>query len=175
MAGSPSGARPAGRPAALCPEAKWSQAAWSTLATAVGKGRPQGPRVHPTCRHVTSPPLSSPCRWDQREGTRAHTEVTAATGARNQPPGPARPPWERGRRGRPATPPDSHPRHASPPHPPSQPADIKPFNDMKCPSLSLVIRLYLKVSFVWCKSHSVSLMVTHLFLKEVHAHAYLGH
>ena len=82
--------------------------------------------MHPTCRHVTSPPLSSPCRWDQREGTRAHTEVTAATGARNQPPGPARPPWERGRRGRPATPPDSHPRHASPPHPPSQPAGEGP-------------------------------------------------
>ncbi|XP_043318311.1 LOW QUALITY PROTEIN: collagen alpha-1(I) chain-like [Cervus canadensis] len=66
---------------------------------------------------LVDPPLPRLGGQGQREGTRARTEVAAATGARHQPPGPARPPWERGRRGRPAPPPDSRPRHASLPVP----------------------------------------------------------
>ena len=81
---------------------KWSQAGWSTLATAVGREDPQGPRVRqPRAQHG----------GDSRDQARA-----------TSPPAPARPPWERGRRGRPATPPDSRPRHASPPIPRPSPA-----------------------------------------------------
>lgn len=99
LAGSPSGARPAGRPAALCPEAKWSQAGWSTLATAVGREDRKGP----ACTHVPPPPLSSPlpATGTRGEGTRVHTEVTAATGRAQPAPRPRSPPLGKGTAGPP--------------------------------------------------------------------------
>ncbi|XDB51126.1 hypothetical protein ABFV05_004742 [Capra hircus] len=79
------------------------------------RGRRGERKGHADARVPSS--LSPPAGTGQRDGTRARTRASAATGSRRRPPGPARPPRARGPRGRPATAPDSRPRHASPPVP----------------------------------------------------------
>ena len=113
--GRPAG-RAAGRPGrapATAPARRQSRA--GRLVDPPRRGRRGERKGHADARVPSS--LSPPAGTGQRDGTRARTRASAATGSRRRPPGPARPPRARGPRGRPATAPDSRPRHASPPVP----------------------------------------------------------
>lgn len=90
-----------------------------------GKGRPQGPRVHP--RAATSPLLSSPCHWDQRgRDTCAHGGDGRDRARATSPPAPLAPPGK-GDGGAALRRPRTRIRATPlPPHPPSQPAGEGP-------------------------------------------------
>ncbi|XDB47201.1 hypothetical protein ABFV05_000817 [Capra hircus] len=132
-AGPPPPRRPGGREPGRAFRAAGRPGGWSTRK---GPRHLPGPAAESRAGRLVDPPrrgrrgerkghadarvpssLSPPAGTGQRDGTRARTRASAATGSRRRPPGPARPPRARGPRGRPATAPDSRPRHASPPVP----------------------------------------------------------